>query len=179
MNMEAEEITDQDQDEALDRDGSVPRFWTAEHLRLRLVAAFEISFIVPPDRLGPKAYGNGWPVYSVFAEDKDKNNHINREGEPEIVRRIGPPANTSSFRRRATPQEISEMERMMEAVRDYGGFSQNTEVLIRWAEARARGWIMDEVAKSLGMPRRSFFRLRNSVSASMALWMNRCATDTF
>lgn len=167
-------------EELPDEYGAVPLLWTTEHLLLRLVEAFKILRRLPPER-GPKEFGNAWPVYEhVLA---DFNGRLDQTNEPAIVKKIGSPrfqVSTFSSRRHATPQQISEAERMMEALHSYAQMSKGVNIVQHWAEGRAAGAeSMDEIAKRLGISKASFFRIRNRVAQNMAAWMNRCGTVTF
>lgn len=167
-------------EELPDEHGAVPLLWTADHLLMRLVEAFKTLHRLPQER-GPKEFGNGWPAYEH--DMADFNGRLDQTNEPAMVKRIGSPryqVSVFSARRHATAQQVSEAERMMDALHAYAQISKGTDVLQRWAEGRASdAESSDDLAKRLGMSKASFFRVRNRVAANMAIWMNRCGRDTF
>jgi len=158
--------------------GAVPLLWTRDHLLLRLVDAFKTLRRMPSER-GPKEFGNAWPVYEH--DLADFNGRLDQTNEPALVKRIGSPrfqVSVFAARRRATAQQVSEAERMMDALHQYAQISQGVNVV--QAEGRAAGQeSSDDLAKRLGMSKASLFRVRNRVAANMASWMNRCGRDTF
>jgi hypothetical protein len=137
-----------------------PALWTGELVRDRLVEAFEIDRRLPRDRMGKT--GSAWPAKPIheFVDVVYWNEGEQRERVWE------------SWERSAgvSPQEITRMETAFLWLQWLP--TEERRNLEAWAFATATRRSVSAILRKRGLPRTSFYRLRDKAADSIAGRLN-------